>query len=295
MSDTLFKQMGSVVSTAINTEKTARTAADATLQANIDTEVAARTAAITALTNAGGTNNAAISTEATARQLADTALQGNIDALSANITTVDTAYKAADTALSSAISTETTNRQTAETALQTAISGKLSSTDTAVAATKLAAARTIALTGGVTGSVTFDGSANASITTTVANDSHTHSTYAPVANPAFTGTSAFAGIKETKVTMGANAIDLSAGTFFTKTISAATTFSVSNVPASGSVVSFILELTNAGSAIITWFGNVKWAAGTAPTLTAAGVDILGFYTHDGGVTWRGMVLAKDSK
>ena len=42
-------------------------------------------------------------------------------------------------------------------------------------APKLATARTITLDGDVTGSVSFDGSANASITTTVGDDSHNHS------------------------------------------------------------------------------------------------------------------------
>ena len=41
-------------------------------------------------------------------------------------------------------------------------------------ASTLATSRTIQLTGGVTGSVSFDGSANASITATVTDDSHTH-------------------------------------------------------------------------------------------------------------------------
>ena len=41
-------------------------------------------------------------------------------------------------------------------------------------ATKLATSRTISLTGDVSGSVSFDGSANASITATVADDSHNH-------------------------------------------------------------------------------------------------------------------------
>jgi hypothetical protein len=211
-------------------------------------------------------------------------------------TTNDTAFAGYVTSNNTALAAEVTARQNADTALQTAINGKLASTGTAATATKLATARTIALTGGVTGSVIFDGSVNASIAATVANDSHTHSTYSPIANPTFTGTAGFAGIKETKITMAAATnFNLATGTFFTKTISAATTFTVSSIPAAGSVVSFILELTNAGSATITWFSGVKWASGTAPTLTAAGVDILGFYTHDGGVTWRGMVLAKDSK
>lgn len=102
-------------------------------------------------------------------------------------------------------------------------------------------------------------------------------------------------LKETKTAMAANAIDLSLGNFFTKTIAGVTTLTVSNVPATGTAISFVLEMINAGSAAVTWFAGVKWAAGTAPALTAAGVDILGFYSHDGGTTWRGLILAKDSK
>lgn len=101
-------------------------------------------------------------------------------------------------------------------------------------------------------------------------------------------------INETKVAISASAIDLTAGNVFTKTISGATTFTVSGTPASGTVASFILELTNPGANVTFWSG-VKWAGGTAPTLTTTGTDVLGFYTHDGGTTWRGLVLAKDSK
>lgn len=96
-----------------------------------------------------------------------------------------------------------------------------------------------------------------------------------------------------RVAMAANDIDLTAGNFFTKTISGATTLTVSNVPASGTTASLILDLTNGGSATITWWSGVKWAGGTAPTLTSAGRDVLGFYTHDGGTTWTGLVLGKD--
>lgn len=100
---------------------------------------------------------------------------------------------------------------------------------------------------------------------------------------------------ETKVALANGTIDLATGNYFSKTISGATTFSVTNVPASGIVGGFNLELTNGGSATVTWWSNVKWAAGTAPTLTSAGRDILGFYTHDNGTTWNGLVLAKDIK
>lgn len=103
------------------------------------------------------------------------------------------------------------------------------------------------------------------------------------------------GLRETSTAMGANAIDLATGNFFSKTISGATTFTVSNVPATGTAATFILDLTNGGSAAITWFAGVKWAGGTAPTLTAAGRDVLGFFTHDGGTTWTGLVMGKDVK
>lgn len=103
------------------------------------------------------------------------------------------------------------------------------------------------------------------------------------------------GTKETKIAVPASAIDVSTGNYFTRTITATTTFTVSNVPTTGTAVSFIIELTNGGSQTVNWFSGVKWQGGTPPTLTAAGVDILGFYTHDGGTTWRGMLLSKDSK
>ena len=107
---------------------------------------------------------------------------------------------------------------------------------------------------------------------------------APIATPTLTG------VKETKVAMGANDIDLSAGNYFTYTLSGAQTLTVSNVASSGSVSAFVLEVTNGGSAALTFFSGVTWAAATPPTLTAAGVDTLAFFTHDGGTTWRGFVL-----
>lgn len=102
------------------------------------------------------------------------------------------------------------------------------------------------------------------------------------------------GLKETKVAVAALDIDLSLGNYFTKTISGNTTFTVSNVPPSGTVAAFILELTNAGSANITWFSGVTWSYGITPnSFTTSGVDVVAFYTFDGGTTWRGFVLGLD--
>lgn len=103
------------------------------------------------------------------------------------------------------------------------------------------------------------------------------------------------GGKETKVAIAASNIDLSTANYFSKTISATTTFTVSNVPTTGTVASFILDLTNGGSQTINWWSGMKWAGGTAPTLTSSGRDVLGFFTHDGGTTWTGLLLGKDAK
>lgn len=101
------------------------------------------------------------------------------------------------------------------------------------------------------------------------------------------------GIREKKVNVTASNIDTAAGAIFVKTIAANTTFTVSNVPATGTSTSFMLELTNAGAYTLTWWSGVKWVAGTAPSLTASGTDVLSFYTYDGGSTWRGTIVARD--
>lgn len=112
----------------------------------------------------------------------------------------------------------------------------------------------------------------------------------------WTGRQTFgAGVVEKHAAVAASSIDLALASWFSKTISGATTFTLANVPASGNAVSFILELTNGGSAVVTWWAGVKWAGGTAPTLTASGRDVLGFFTRDGGTTWTGLVLGADVK
>ena len=96
---------------------------------------------------------------------------------------------------------------TANKILKLDSSGNLptSITGNAATATKLATTRTISLSGGATGSASFDGSANATIAVTVTNDSHTHSNYTPFTT--VTGT-AFGGswtrIAQSPTNVGAN-------------------------------------------------------------------------------------------
>jgi hypothetical protein len=90
------------------------------------------------------------------------------------------------------------------------------------------------------------------------------------------------------VAVSALNIDCSAGNYFTKTISANSTFTVSNVPASRSYA-FTLELTHT-SGTVTWFSGVQWPGGNAPTLTNGKTSLFVFVTDDGGTRWRGAAL-----
>jgi hypothetical protein len=113
------------------------------------------------------------------------------------------------------------------------------------------------------------------------------------------------GVFETKTAISALDIDLSLGTCFTKTLTATSiTFTVSNIPATGILGAFMLDLTNAGLATITWTlsvaaggtSSVKWVGGTTPTaLTSSGRDSFIFYTYDAGATWTGLLVGKDIK
>jgi hypothetical protein len=94
---------------------------------------------------------------------------------------------------------------------------------------------------------------------------------------------------------GTRDINLTLGNFISATVAGVTTWTFSNPIASPAVTGFILELTNGGSAGISWPASVKWPGGTAPSLTAAGVDVLTFFTDDGGTTYRGVVSMLDSK
>jgi len=90
-------------------------------------------------------------------------------------------------------------------------------------------------------------------------------------------------------------INLENGNVHTATVTGNVTLVFSNPIASGDATSFTLELTNGGSFTVTFPTAVDWEGGTAPTLTATGVDILVFYTRDGGTTWHGIVSSLDSK
>ena len=95
--------------------------------------------------------------------------------------------------------------------------------------------------------------------------------------------------KQVSEAVGALDIDLSTGNYFTKTISANSTFTFSNPPSSGTVGSFVLELTHT-SGTVAWPSSVKFPADTAPTLTTGKTHLFFFVTDDGGTRYRGASL-----
>jgi len=96
---------------------------------------------------------------------------------------------------------------------------------------------------------------------------------------------------------GSQSINLTLGNVVTATQTASeTTYSFDNPSATGHACSFTLILTNGASNSGTaWPSSVDWAGGTAPTLTASGVDILTFTTVDAGTIWYGFSAAIDTK
>ena len=102
------------------------------------------------------------------------------------------------------------------------------------------------------------------------------------------------------ITAGTNA-DLEDGNVQTVTMTANTfNFGITNGLASNSN-SLTLVITNGGLATVTWKAgahdgggnNIKWAGGSAPTLTSSGVDVICFTTVDGGTNFYGFSAGLD--
>jgi hypothetical protein len=161
-----------------------------------------------------------------------------------------------------------------------------------------------AMTGAITTNSTFDGR-------DVAADGATADAALPKAGGTLSGAIVAADqiisapvLKDVGETCVANAtsgstdtISLTDGNVHNVTLTANCTFTFSAPPASGTSGSFTLFLNQdgTGSRTATWPGTVKWAGGTAPTLTttASRTDILVFTTIDAGSIWYGAVSGQD--
>lgn len=92
-------------------------------------------------------------------------------------------------------------------------------------------------------------------------------------------------------------VSLSAGGSFSLTLSANTTLTFADAPATGSAgFSLKIKQDASGSGFtVTWPGSVQWPGGTAPELTATAdkSDVFVFTTDDGGSSFVGLVAGKD--
>ena len=85
------------------------------------------------------------------------------------------------------------------------------------------------------------------------------------------------------VTGEAVPLDLKTANNFTHAVAADTTFTVM-AHAGSSFQLGTLVLTNGGAFTVTWPDSFKWADDVPPALTAEGVDVITFFTVDGGNT-----------
>jgi hypothetical protein len=91
------------------------------------------------------------------------------------------------------------------------------------------------------------------------------------------------------------ALDWSAAPIHSLTLTGSCVFTFSNVPPAGGAVTLILKQDGTGSRTATWPAAVKWAEGTAPTITEAAnsEDVLTFVTPDGGANVYGFIGGQD--
>lgn len=99
------------------------------------------------------------------------------------------------------------------------------------------------------------------------------------------------------LTTGTTTIDLATAQVYTATITASNTITIafSNAPSAGQSQIVLLRLTDAGGGTIVWPANTKFSAGTAPTLTASGVDVIGVYYDVTTTTYMVFVIGLDVK
>lgn len=97
------------------------------------------------------------------------------------------------------------------------------------------------------------------------------------------------------ITTASPTMNLNLGDVFTITPSGTTSLAFSNTPSSGRAKFVVLEITNGGAVTVNWPTNTRWPGGSAPTLTAAGTDVVVFFTDDGGSNWRASRVQADSK
>lgn len=169
----------------------------------------------------------------------------------------------------------------------------------AESALKLQTARTISLTGDVSGSASFDGSQNVSITTTsnitgfasLGANTFTDKQQSPEFESALIdGDSYIEGYRNNAAASGAVNINLALGGVFEYTLAGDVTFSVSGAPKlSNEMMSFVVKVNQGATPrAVTWFNNLLWlSADGAPSSPSANKSAEYIFTTTDGVNFIG--------
>lgn len=91
--------------------------------------------------------------------------------------------------------------------------------------------------------------------------------------------------------IGSRSVDLSLGDYIYANVTGNCSFTFTNAATAARVSAFIMEITDGGTATVTWPVSVQWVTGAAPTLQAIGKNVIGFFTKDGGSTYTAFLVA----
>jgi hypothetical protein len=109
-------------------------------------------------------------------------------------------------------------------------------------------------------------------------------------SPHLTGSIYFDGsVRGPAVVLAGSVVDCSLGNYFTKTVSANTTFSFSNVPPAGQRYGVIVKL-KLTAGVVSLGSNVTFTNNIAPQLATGKTHLVGAITDDGGTTWCAVVV-----
>lgn len=169
----------------------------------------------------------------------------------------------------------------------------------AQSADKLSTARTIALSGDVSGSTSFDGTTNVAIVATVSKAPKLSTARAITLTGDVTGTVSFDGSADVSIATtikgevvndlgsvsGNVTVNYANGSYQVMTITGPTNITFSGFPDSTRAYGLTLEIINGGSNV-SFPGSVAWL-GNTPTLKASGTNLVSVVTRNGGTALLG--------
>ena len=113
----------------------------------------------------------------------------------------------------------------------------------------------------------------------------------------YTGSSANETSSSPTISSGTLTINLNTSRVFNVSLNSnITTVTIQNIAATGTISSFVLNLTADGTArTVAWPGSFRWPSATAPTITSTlnKTDVIVAYTYDGGINWFAFISGQN--